>query len=102
MIDAIPSLFSTGRLERGVADGAKTFAAPSAGPDFGSALSQAALDAAHTLKTAESASLAGLEGRASAQKVVEAVLAAEQSLQTAIAIRDKLVNSYLELTRMAI
>lgn len=73
-----------------------------AGPDFGSALAQVASDAAQSLKTAEAASIAGMQGRMSAQKVVEAVMAAEQNLQSAVAIRDKVVNAYLELTRMAI
>ena len=72
------------------------------GVDFGTALQQVAADAAQSLKTAETVSVAGMEGRASAQKVVEAVMTAEQNLQAAIAIRDKVVNAYLELTRMAI
>ena len=36
------------------------------------------------------------------QQVVEAVMAAEQTLQSAIAIRDKVVSAYLEISRMAI
>ena len=101
MIDAISSIFSTGQAQRSTMPAA---AGPqmTQGADFSAALSQAAADAMQTLKTAEATSLAGLDGKASAQKVVEAVLAAEQTLQTAIAVRDKLVNSYLELTRMAI
>ena len=55
-----------------------------------------------TMKTAEASSLQGIQGKLSSQKVVEAVLAAEQTLQSAIAIRDKAVASYLELTRMQI
>lgn len=103
MIDPISSLAS--RLSTGAAEGparadAKTYGA--AGADFGAALSRAAADAAQSLKTAEAVSIAGMEGRASAQKVVEAVLTAERNLQSAIAIRDKVVNAYLELTRMAI
>jgi len=34
--------------------------------------------------------------------VVEAVMSAEQSLQTAVAIRDKVVAAYQEIVRMAI
>jgi flagellar hook-basal body complex protein FliE len=33
---------------------------------------------------------------------VESVMAAEQSLQTAVAIRDKVVAAYLEISRMTI
>ena len=36
------------------------------------------------------------------QKVVEAVMATEQTLQSAIAIRDKVVSAFLELSRMSI
>src|SRR5438045_234422 len=101
MIDAVSSLFSLGEIRPGALREA-TAAKAAAGGDFGAALSQAAADAVQTMKTAEATSMAGLEGKASAQKVVEAVMAAEQTLQTAIAVRDKLVNSYLDLTRMAI
>jgi flagellar hook-basal body complex protein FliE len=34
--------------------------------------------------------------------VVEAVMAAEQTLQTSVAIRDKVVSAYLEISRMSI
>jgi flagellar hook-basal body complex protein FliE len=36
------------------------------------------------------------------QKVVDAVLAAERELQTVIAVRDKAVNAYQEISRMSI
>ena len=42
-----------------------------------------------------------MQGKASVQQVVEAVMSAEQTLQSAIAIRDKVVAAYLELSRMA-
>jgi flagellar hook-basal body complex protein FliE len=34
--------------------------------------------------------------------VVSSVMEAEQSLQTAIAIRDKIVQAYLEISRMPV
>ena len=43
------------------------------------------------MRTGEAAALAGLQGKASVQQVVEAVMSAEQTLQAAIAIRDKVV-----------
>jgi len=70
--------------------------------DFGAALAQAALDAANVLKAGEAASIAGIRGQAPVQQVVEAVMSAEQTLQTAIAVRDKVVSAYLELSRMQI
>lgn len=54
------------------------------------------------LETAEAVSLQGLKGEADTREVVDAVLSAEQSLQAAIAIRDKIVTAYLEISRMAI
>lgn len=103
MIDPISSFaskLSSGAVGAPARDGAGNFGA--SGVDFGTALQQVVADAAQSLKTAETVSVAGMEGRASAQKVVEAVMTAEQNLQAAIAIRDKVVNAYLELTRMAI
>jgi flagellar hook-basal body complex protein FliE len=104
MIDALSSL---GRISSAgqVNAGTRALQGPAqsaGGADFGSYLAQAANSAVQSLKTAEETSMAGLEGKASAQKVVEAVLAAEHNLQTAIAIRDKMVSAYTELSRMAI
>ena len=70
--------------------------------DFGDIMAQFASGVRTNLRAGESASIAGMQGKATAQQVVEAVMSAEQSLQTAVAIRDKVVAAYLELSRMAI
>jgi flagellar hook-basal body complex protein FliE len=70
--------------------------------DFGSFLAQMAADTANTLRAGEAAAIAGINGQVSTQKVVEAVMATEQTLQSAIAIRDKVVSAFLELSRMQI
>ena len=70
--------------------------------DFAAMLGEVAGSAASAVKNAESLSLAGIRGQASVQQVVEAVMSAEQSLQGAIAIRDKVVAAYLEISRMSI
>jgi flagellar hook-basal body complex protein FliE len=54
------------------------------------------------VRNAETTSVAGIQGRASVQQVVEAVMSAEQTLQGAVAIRDKVVAAYLEISRMQI
>lgn len=83
--------------------GASAGAAGESGPtDFTAMLAQLASNAAETLKGAEAMSIAGVQGKASVQHVVEAVMSAEQTLQGAIAIRDKVVSAYLELSRMQI
>ena len=70
--------------------------------DFGSMLARMATDTVDSLKTAETVSVAGMKEKASVQQVVESVMAAEQSLQTALAVRDKVVSAYQEISRMTI
>lgn len=72
------------------------------GTDFGSMLARMASETVDNLKTAESVSIAGIKDKASVQQVVESILEAEHSLQTAIAVRDKVVSAYMEISRMAI
>ena len=61
-----------------------------------------AADTANTLRAGEATALAGINGQASTQQVVQAVMTTEQTLQSAIAIRDKVVAAFLELSRMSI
>jgi len=69
---------------------------------FSDAMAQVSQGAIDTIKQGEAASIAGVDGQASVQQVVEAVMAAESTLQTAIAIRDKVVTAYQEISRMSI
>ena len=57
---------------------------------------------ARALTRAEQISFAALKGQASAREVVDAVMHAEQTLQMAIALRDKTVAAIQEITRMSI
>lgn len=59
-------------------------------------------DAATSLRASEAASVAGLAGQLPVDQVVQAVMTAEQQLQTAVALRDKIVAAYLEISRMPI
>lgn len=70
--------------------------------DFATVFDKLLNDSIGTLKAAEVTSIKGVKGQASVQEVVEAVMAAEQTLQGGIAIRDKVVSAYLEISRMAI
>ena len=72
------------------------------GTDFGGMLASVAASVGNTLRQAEDAAVAGIAGELSPQQVVTKVMAAEQTLQAAIAIRDKLVGAYLEISRMQI
>lgn len=77
-------------------------AAAAGGMEFSKVLADVASSAVDALKAGEATSIAGINGNASVQQVVEAVMSAEQALQTAIAVRDKLVAAYQEISRMAI
>jgi len=70
--------------------------------DFGAVIGQMTLDAISTLRASEQTAIAGVRGQATTQQVVEAVMAAEQTLQASVAIRDKVVSAYLEISRMTI
>ena len=73
-----------------------------AGATFASLVGDAANRVADNLESAEALSIQALKGEADTRAVVDAVMTAEQSLQAAIAIRDKIVTAYLEISRMAI
>ncbi|MFC6490357.1 flagellar hook-basal body complex protein FliE [Nitratireductor sp. GCM10026969] len=72
------------------------------GDAFSEMVSELATSTVARLERAEGVSLQALEGEADTRAVVDAVMSAEQSLQAAIAIRDKIVTAYLEVSRMAI
>ena len=102
MLDAITSIAPAGTLIR-TSDALQPQAAGSApGADFSQMLAQVAADAAGSIRSGEAAAIAGIQGKASVQEVVDAVLNAERALQTTLAVRDKLVSAYQEISRMAI
>ncbi|WP_305069257.1 flagellar hook-basal body complex protein FliE [Lichenibacterium dinghuense] len=94
-----PSLGSTAAS---AASAAASSATAAGGADFGSVLSQVTGDTVKKMKAAEAASISGIEGKASTQDVVQSVMSAQESLQTALAIRDKSVAAFQEISRMAI
>ena len=72
------------------------------GTDFGSVFASAAQGLVDKMAQGEAAATAGIQGKAAVQDVVQAVMSAEQSLQLAMAMRDKIVSAYQEFARMAI
>lgn len=106
-ITKVSSLSSTRGLESLVESGSSSMAggaapAENAGMNFASVLGSMATDSVNSLKHAETKSFEGIQGKADTREVVDAVLQAQQSLNTAIAFRDKVVNAYLEITKMSI
>jgi flagellar hook-basal body complex protein FliE len=72
------------------------------GGDFGQVLGQVVNEAVGTMQTGEALAIQGLQGSVPAFKVVEGVMAAQRTLQSALAIRDKAISAYQEISRMAI
>lgn len=72
------------------------------GADFTQVLGQVASETMNNLRGGEAAAISGLRGQMPVQDVVEAVMSAERSLQTALALRDKTVAAYQEISRMQI
>ncbi len=98
--DGIFKSSSTTRYMAGPSDLGGTEGA--ANVSFSDAMAEVSQGAIDKIKEGEAASIAGVDGQASVQQVVEAVMAAESTLQTAIAIRDKVVSAYQEISRMTI
>lgn len=72
------------------------------GPSFGDLLAQSVDDAIQTNRASEDVSIRAASGQADLQDVVEAVNAAEISLQAVVSIRDRVISAYQEILRMPI
>ncbi len=69
---------------------------------FGDMLKNAAVESIKTMRAGEAASARAVTGQASLPEVVQAVNAAELTLQTVVAIRDRVIGAYQEVMRMPI
>jgi flagellar hook-basal body complex protein FliE len=70
--------------------------------DFAQTMASMAADAMATVKTGETTAISGMQGKAPLQQVVQAVMQADQALRTVVAVRDKVVGAYQEISRMQI
>ena len=76
--------------------------APLGGSNFGDLLGRT-LDAARASGlSAEAQSVSAVKGEASLHQVVASVASAEVTLQTVVAVRDRVINAYQEILRMPI
>jgi flagellar hook-basal body complex protein FliE len=72
------------------------------GSSFGDLLSGVMNDAASSGRTAELKANSAVQGKGDLVDVVTAVQAAEVSLETVVAIRDKVIAAYQDIMRMPI
>jgi flagellar hook-basal body complex protein FliE len=69
---------------------------------FGSFLNDALKDAMNTIRAGEDAAAQGATGKADIVQVVNAVTAAELTLESVVAIRDRVIGAYQDILRMPI
>jgi flagellar hook-basal body complex protein FliE len=72
------------------------------GKSFGAALERALEGAVEIGRSADAAATQALTGQGSVTEVVLAVARAELALQTAVAVRDRVVAAYQDVMRMPI
>ena len=84
------------------ASSATASAAQTGAGSFGDFLSDAMKDAVTTMKKGEQAATASLSGKADIVDVVNAVNQAEITLNTVVAVRDKVVAAYQSIMNMPI
>ena len=72
------------------------------GTDFSSMVGEAAESALQTLRQSEQTTTAGVAGKADVQQVVQALGDAEVTMQTVVAVRDKVLGAYNDIMRMTV
>ncbi len=72
------------------------------GTGFADLLKEAAGDATQALRQGEAASLEAVTGKADLAKVTEAVNNADVALQAVIAVRDRVIQAYQDISKMPI
>jgi flagellar hook-basal body complex protein FliE len=104
MIDGISALTASksATSSLGATSVAGSGVSATGGADFAQLMNQITGDAVGTMKTAEAASIQGMQGSMPVHQVVESVMSAQRSLQSVLAMRDKAVSAYQEISRMAI
>ena len=75
---------------------------PAEGPTFEQAIGQAMGSAIDALQSGEALAIQGVVGAAPPMKVVSGVMEAQRSLQSVLAVRDKLVSAWQDISKMAI
>ncbi len=91
---------AAGRILDG-ADAGST-GASTAGPSFADLVKDSIGETVNITKASETASLNAISGKADVVDLITAVNDAEMTLQTVVAVRDRVVQAYQEIMRMPI
>lgn len=71
-------------------------------PSFGEVMERTAMQTLETVRQGDQAAVAGLAGALPMQQVVEATMAMESAVKVTVAVRDRMVEAYQEILRMAV
>ncbi|MBR9762727.1 MAG: flagellar hook-basal body complex protein FliE [Rhodobacteraceae bacterium] len=72
------------------------------GKGLGETLGEVASDFAETFRAGEETARAAMAGRADATTLVQALAQTELAVETAVSVRDKVVEAYQEILRMPV
>ncbi|HIJ38518.1 MAG TPA: flagellar hook-basal body complex protein FliE [Rhodospirillaceae bacterium] len=100
--DAIAAYNTAAKSVTGAGSGGDAAATEGAGPDFASMLKEGVNAAIDASKKSEELSKQAITGKADVRDVVAAVNNAEMTLQTVVAVRDKVISAYNDILRMPI
>ena len=102
MISLTTAALQTGSRVASAYAEARAAAAPSPTSAAPQGLSAAARDFAAVMEQADATALGAMQGRNDTQALVQSIAEAQMALETAVAIRDKVVEAYQDILRMPV
>jgi flagellar hook-basal body complex protein FliE len=99
---AIDGVSAVGAIGKSLDVGATSATSATGGTSFVDAIGKAFTDSIASVQSGEAAAIQGLQGGMAPYKVVDSIMGAQRTLQSMLAIRDKAVSAYQEISRMAI
>ena len=89
-------------ISSGIAANAYLDARPAIAPTTGSGPGKVAADFASVMENVDRAATGAMSGHSDTHLLVQSIAQAEIALETAVAIRDKVVEAYQEILRMPV
>lgn len=102
MISLTTAALQTGSRVASAYAEARAAAAPSPTAAAPQGFSAAARDFAAVMEQADTVAVGAMQGRNDTQALVQSIAEAQMALETAVAIRDKVVEAYHDILRMPV
>lgn len=102
MISLTTAALQTGSRVASAYAEARAAAAPSPTGGAAPTMTAAARDFAAVMEQADTVAVQTMQGRSHTQALVQSIAEAQVALETAVAIRDKVVEAYQEILRMPV